>query len=76
MVPNVGELGQSALMLTVSLENNCNNCAAEPSAIAKGMFHTPLEFVEAVHNNTHVPDAKLDVLVTKSSSAHPTAGHR
>jgi AhpD family alkylhydroperoxidase len=35
------------ILLTVSLENNCNYCAAEHSAIAKGMFHTPPDYAFA-----------------------------
>ena len=52
------------ILLAASLENNCNYCAAAHSAIAKGVLRTPSEVIEAVHNNTPVPDAKLNALVS------------
>jgi len=52
------------ILLAASLENNCNYCAAAHSAIAKGVLHTPSEVIEAVHNNTPVPDGKLNALVS------------
>jgi alkylhydroperoxidase family enzyme len=46
------------------VENHCNYCAAAHSTIAKGALHTPAEVVAAVRDNTPVPDAKLNALVT------------
>jgi len=51
------------ILLAASLENHCNYCATAHSAIAKGLLHTPPEVIAAVHNNTPVPDAKLNALV-------------
>jgi uncharacterized peroxidase-related enzyme len=52
------------ILLAASVENNCNYCTAAHSAIAKGVLHTPAEVVSAIRNNTPVPDAKLNALVT------------
>jgi AhpD family alkylhydroperoxidase len=51
-------------LLAASVENHCNYCAAAHSTIAKGALHTPAEVVAAVRDNTPVPDAKLNALVT------------
>jgi alkylhydroperoxidase family enzyme len=48
----------------VSVENHCNYCAAAHSTIAKSVLQTPAEVVAAVRDNTPVPDAKLNALVT------------
>ena len=55
---------QQIILLAVSLENNCNYCAAAHSQIAKSLLHMPAEVVAAVHNNTPIPDAKLNALVS------------
>jgi uncharacterized peroxidase-related enzyme len=55
---------QQIILLAVSVENHCNYCAAAHSTIAKGALHTPAEVVTAVRDNTPVPDAKLNALVT------------
>jgi uncharacterized peroxidase-related enzyme len=52
------------ILLAVSLENNCNYCAAAHSQIAKGLLNTPPEVIAAVHNNLPVPDVKLNALVS------------
>jgi uncharacterized peroxidase-related enzyme len=52
------------ILLAASVENNCNYCAAAHSTIAKGALHTPPEVIAALRNNTPVPDAKLNALVT------------
>jgi AhpD family alkylhydroperoxidase len=52
------------ILLAASVENHCNYCAAAHSTIAKGALHTPAEVVAAVRDNTLVPDAKLNALVT------------
>ena len=51
------------ILLAASVENKCNYCAAAHSAIAKSLL-TPLEVIAAVHDNTPVPDAKLNALVS------------
>jgi uncharacterized peroxidase-related enzyme len=51
------------ILLTASVENNCNYCAAANSAIAKSLL-TPTEVIAAVHDNAPVPDAKLNALVS------------
>jgi len=51
------------ILLAASVENNCNYCAAAHSAIAKSLL-TPPEVIAAVHDNTPVPDAKLNALVS------------
>src|SRR5258708_16140580 len=52
------------ILLAASVENHCNYCAAAHSTIAKRALHTPAEVVAAVRDNTPVPDAKLNALVT------------
>lgn len=52
------------ILLAASAENNCNYCAAAHSQIAKSLLHTPTEVIAAVHDNTAVPDAKLNALVS------------
>lgn len=52
------------ILLAVSVENQCSYCATAHSQIAKSLLHTPAEVLEAVHNNTPIPDAKLNALVT------------
>jgi uncharacterized peroxidase-related enzyme len=51
------------ILLAASVENNCNYCAAAHSAIAKSLL-TPPEIIAAVHGNTHIPDPKLNALVS------------
>ena len=51
------------ILVAASVENNCNYCAAAHSAIAKSLL-TPPEVIAAVHDNTPVPDAKLNALVS------------
>ena len=52
------------ILLAASVENNCNYCAAVHSQIANTLLRTPAEVMAAVHNNTPVPDAKLNALVS------------
>ena len=52
------------ILLAAGLENNCNYCSATHSQIAKSLLHTPAEVIAAVHNNTPVPDAKLNARVS------------
>ncbi|MEG9437849.1 carboxymuconolactone decarboxylase family protein [Edaphobacter sp. HDX4] len=53
------------ILLAASVENDCKYCAAAHSAIARGALpHTPEEVVAAIRNNTPVPEAKLNALVT------------
>jgi uncharacterized peroxidase-related enzyme len=52
------------ILLSASLENHCNYCAAAHSQISKTLFRTPAEVIEAVYNNTPIPDSKLNALVT------------
>lgn len=52
------------ILLAASAENNCNYCAAAHSQIAKSLLHTPTEVIAAVHDNTPVPVAKLNSLVS------------
>ena len=51
------------ILLAASVENNCNYCATTHSQIAQTLLRTPAEVIAAVHNNTPVPDAKLNALV-------------
>ena len=46
------------------MENHCNYCAAAHCTIAKGALHTSPEVVAALRDNTPVPDAELNALVT------------
>jgi uncharacterized peroxidase-related enzyme len=55
---------RQTILLAASVENHCNYCVAAHSTIAKGALHTPAEVVAAVRDNTPVPDAKLNALVT------------
>jgi AhpD family alkylhydroperoxidase len=52
------------ILLSASVGNHCNYCTAAHSQIAKTLLRTPAEVIEAVHNNTPIPDAKLNALVT------------
>ena len=52
------------ILLAASVENHCNYCTAVHSTVAKGALHTSAEVVSAIRNNTPVPDAKLNALVT------------
>lgn len=52
------------ILLAASAENNCDYCAAAHSQIAKSLLHTPTQVIAAVHDNTPVPDAKLNALVS------------
>lgn len=52
------------ILLAASVENNCTYCIAAHSTVLKRMLRTPDEIVSAVRNNTTVPDAKLNALVT------------
>jgi alkylhydroperoxidase family enzyme len=52
------------ILLAANVENHCNYYAAAHSTIAKGALHTPAEVVAAARDNTPVPDAKLNALVT------------
>ena len=52
------------ILLAASVENHCNYCAIAHTQIAKSLLHTPAEVIAAVHNDTPIPDAKLNALVT------------
>jgi uncharacterized peroxidase-related enzyme len=52
------------ILLAASVENNCNYCIAAHSTVLKDVLRTADEIVSAVRNNTTVPDAKLNALVT------------
>lgn len=52
------------ILLAASVENNCNYCTAAHATVLKGVLRTTNEIVSAVRNNTLVPDAKLNALVT------------
>lgn len=52
------------ILLSASVENNCNYCAAAHSQIAKSLLHTPAEVIAAVRKGIPISDAKLNALVT------------
>lgn len=52
------------ILLAASVENHCNYCATTHSQIAKTLLSTPAEVIAAIQNNTPVPDAKLNALVS------------
>jgi uncharacterized peroxidase-related enzyme len=52
------------ILLAASVENHCSYCAAAHSTVAKGALHTPADVISAIRENTPVPDAKIDALVT------------
>ena len=62
------------ILLAASVENNCNYCASAHSAIAKSLL-TPPEVIAAVHDNTLVPDAKLNALVSLVRELVRERGH-
>ena len=68
-------VGRQIILLAASVENNCNYCATAHSQIAKSLLHTPAEVVAAIHNNTPVPDAKLNALVTLVRELVRERGH-
>lgn len=55
---------QQIILLAASVENHCNYCAATHSTLLKDLLHTPSEVVAAVRDDLHIPDAKLNALVT------------
>ncbi len=63
------------ILLAASVENHCNYCAAAHSTIAKSALHTPADVVAAVRDNTPVPDAKLNALVTLVKELVRERGH-
>jgi uncharacterized peroxidase-related enzyme len=66
---------QQLILLAASVENHCNYCAAAHSTVAKSALHAPAEIVEAIRNNTPVPDRKLDALVTLVKELVRERGH-
>lgn len=54
---------QQLAILAVSVENKCHYCSAIHSAILKNQLGADAELVEAVRNQTELPDPKLNELV-------------
>lgn len=50
------------IVLAASVENHCNYCAAAHATMLKGALVVPTEIVNAVRNNTPLPDARLHAL--------------
>ena len=53
---------QEVVLLTISVENNCNYCIEGHSLAADLMSKVPVEVTEAIRNNTEIPDEKLKQL--------------
>ncbi len=53
---------QQVVLLTASIENNCEYCVAAHSVIAKNMVKADPAIVDALRNGTALPDAKLQAL--------------
>src|ERR1700712_5067306 len=53
---------RQVILLSASVENDCNYCVAAHSTIAKGFLHAPAEVIAAVRNNVAGPDARINAL--------------
>jgi AhpD family alkylhydroperoxidase len=51
------------ILLSASVENNCDYCTAAHSTIAKGFLHAAPEIVSAIRNGAPIADKKTDPLV-------------
>jgi uncharacterized peroxidase-related enzyme len=63
---NKGTLSPSErqlILLTASVENNCDYCKAAHSTIAKGMLKVSPEVVKAIREKSVGPNAKINALV-------------
>ena len=54
---------QQAILLAVSLENNCDYCVAAHSLVAAKMAGMPLKRLEALRKEVALSDVRLDALV-------------
>lgn len=50
------------IALAVSKYNDCNYCVAVHSFLGRKMTQVPLEVLEAINNNSEIPNKKLKVL--------------
>lgn len=55
---------QEVIFLSISRENSCHYCMAAHSMVGKMMSKVPDETLEALRNDTAIPDAKLAALST------------
>lgn len=69
---------EEVVLLTISIENNCNYCIEGHSMAADLMSKVPVEVTEAIRNNTEIPDQKLkqlsvftSVMVNKRGNPSP-----
>ncbi len=53
---------QEVILLTISVENQCEYCVAAHSVVADMMSKVPLEITEAIRNGTAISDDKLQAL--------------
>ena len=53
---------QEVVFLSVAYENNCDYCMAAHSFVGDNMTKVPTEVIDAIRNNTEVPDTKLKAL--------------
>lgn len=63
------------ILLAVSVENDCEYCAATHSQIAKALLRTPAEVIAAIRNDAAVPDTKLNALVNLVRELVRERGH-
>lgn len=63
------------ILLTASVENDCNYCAAAHSTIAKSMLKVDADIVAAIRSASPLADAKLNALVNLVREIVTTRGH-
>lgn len=55
---------QQAILIAVSVENNCAYCVAAHSFIARNMVKVPADTITALRNGQPLPSSKLDALAS------------
>ena len=63
------------VLLSASVENNCNYCTAAHSTVLKSFMHVPADVVSAVRSNIPVSDPKLNALVALTKEVVSERGH-
>ena len=63
------------ILLTASIENDCNYCVAAHSTVLKSFLHVPAEVVSAVRSNLPLPDPKSNALVALTREIVAKRGH-
>lgn len=59
---SLNPIEQQVVLLTASVENQCEFCVAAHSVIAKNMVKVPADVVESIRNGQPIADKKLNAL--------------